>query len=217
MTNKNYLILLTETERSMLEESLTHCINDSLFMIKNESTVREKEKANGYKLLEKIKSFTGGVRKVISEDHLYYLQHALRWYSDFVPTTNKKEDSLGNAYRKLSYVIEQRNHNSYLFDFDPQNYNPNEKKNILTHDFSKIRYLIARENDGKINYMTEVGQNEGESEANYKQRVLDSVARHAKTNKTGHWLMISTLDAHNYQYAEDLGYFTHNQHSEYYF
>lgn len=215
MTKKNYLILLTETERSMLEESLTHCINDSFFMINAEPKTREKEKANGYKLLEKIKSFTGGIRKVISEDHLEYLQHALKWYSDFVPTTNKDEHTLGNNYRKLYYIIEQRNRNSYLFDFDPQNYNPLEKKHIAQHDFSTIRYLMARENDGKINYMTEVGKKPGESIEAYQQRVLQKVERHAQTNKTGNWLMISTEDACNYQYADNLGYFTHNQHPEY--
>lgn len=215
MANKNYLILLTETERSMLEESLNHCINDSFFMLNVDSKTRNKEKENGNKLLEKIKSFTGGVRKVISEDHLQYLQHALKWYSDFVPTTNKQEGSLGNSYRKLYYIIEQRNRNSYLFDFDPQNYNPNEQKPIAKHDFSQVRYAMARENDGKINYITEIGQKDGESSEDYKQRVLKKVAKHAETNKTGNWLMISTNDAHNYQYADNLGYFSHNQYPEY--
>lgn len=44
---------------------------------------------------------------------------------------------------------------------------------------------------------------------------IKNKAKHAQTNKTGNWFMISTKDASNYQYTDNLGYFTHNQFPDY--
>lgn len=205
MNKKNYLILLTETERSMVEESLTQMVNNPFFLIQCDVKTREKEKVTLTKLVETIQSFTGGVRKVMSYDNLEYITRALWWYCDFVPSD--KGEARNNDYRKLSGFVRYRNQYKEIFDFNPQDYNPKEKKVIAKRNFEVKRYLKARENDGKINYVTEIIQKEDESFEDYEKRAQSLVETHKLKNQTGNWFLITNENAEKYEYSKDIGYF----------
>jgi hypothetical protein len=134
MKRKNYLILLTETERSMVEEALTHYIQNPFLGSGNWVNIAAREKVRGKlsDFLNTIKSFDGGIRKLVSEEDLYFLQPAFNWYGNFI----HREDEM-NEYTKLGYIITGRNENQHLLDFDPNTYNPKEKKEIRKKDICK--------------------------------------------------------------------------------
>ena len=205
MNNKNYLILLTETERSMVEEAVTQMLHNPFFLIHCDGITRANQKIVLTKLLQNIQSFTGGIRKVMSYDNLEYINSALWWYADFVPSD--EEEYKSNEYRKLSGFVRYRNQYKEMFDFNPQDYNHKEKKVIAKHDFKVKRYLKARENDGKINYISEIIQKENESFEDYEKRAKALVEKHKLTNQTGNWLLITNEEAPKYEYSKDVGYF----------
>lgn len=208
MNNKNYLILLNETERSMVEEAITQMLRNPFFLIHCDGITRANQKIVLAKLVDNIKSFTGGSRKVMSYDNLEYITSALWWYADFVPnkdTQSNKGNS--NEYRKLSNFVRYRNQYKEIFDFNPQDYNPKEKKVIAKHNFKVRRYLKARENEGKINYIAEIIQKENESFEDYEQRAKELVEKHKLTNQTGNWLLINSEEASKYEYSKDVSYF----------
>lgn len=189
----------------MVEESLTQMLNNPFFLVQCNDTTRANEKIVITKILEVIKNFTGGIRKIMSYDNLEYIISALWWYANFVPSEDS--DGKSNEYQKLSLFIRYRNQYKEIFDFNPQDYNPKEKKTIVKRDFKLKRYLKARENDGKIDYLSEIIQKENESFENYEKRANKLVEEHKIKNQTGNWLLITNEDATKYEYSKGVGYF----------
>lgn len=203
MKRKNYLILLTETERSMVEEALTHYVQNPFLGGGNWVSIaaREKARTKTTEFLEIIKSFNGGIRKAVTEHNLHFLETALRWYGNFIPRGEEM-----NEYTNLGYVITGRNQNQHLLDFNPNSYNPKEKKKIRTKDFSQIRYMIAREVKGGIDYISEIIQKENETEAEYEKRANQELKK-KEGNNTGLWLLIKNTDLPNLKFGKKCGYF----------
>jgi hypothetical protein len=203
MKRKNYLILLTETERSMVEEALTHYVQNPFLGSGNWVSIdaREKVREKTIEFLDIIKSFNGGIRKAVSEHNLHFLQSAFNWYGNFIPRGEEM-----NEYTKLGYVITGRNENQHLLDFDPNAYNPKEKKEIRKKDFSQIRYLIAREVKGEIDYVSEIIQKEKETEAEYEKRAKKELKKQ-EGNHTGLWMLIKNTDLPNLKIGKKCGYF----------
>lgn len=203
MKNKNYLILLTETERSMVEEALTHYVQNPFLGSGDWVSIaaREKVRTQVSNFLDTIKSFDGGIKKAVSESDLYFLQSALTWYGNFIP-----RDEEMNEYNKLGYVISGRNENQHLLDFDPTTYNPKEKKQIHKKNFSQIRYLLAREVKGEIDYISEIIQKDKETEGEYENRANKKLEEH-ENNKTGIWMIVKNTDLEILNIAKKCSYF----------
>ena len=202
MSTKNYLIILTETERSMVEEALTQSISNPFQYVHISEKKVEQFKKENVDVLNMIKEFNGGFRKVISDYNLHMICEALWWYASFIP-----KDSINN-YNKLSTTLKYRNKNKELFDFDPQNYNPKEYKNIKRQDFSKERFLIARENNGQISYLSEIIQEKNETEHDYKLKAELILKERIQNNNTGKWLLITNKNFNDYKYSKDVRYFS---------
>lgn len=207
MNTKNYLIVLTETERSMIEEALTQSISNPFHYINFSQKKREQFKKESHSVLDMVKGLHGGFRKVISDYNLHLICEALWWYASFIPA-NKKYINNMNEYHRLSTTLKYRNQNKELFDFDPQNYNPKEYKKINTQDFSKERFLLARRNDGQINYISEIIQEKDETDINYKLRAESLLKNHRETNTTGEWLLMTNRDFEQYKYSKEVSYFS---------
>lgn len=204
MKTKNYLILLTETERSMIEESVAEIIKNPFVGTSAWVSIQAREGARKEyeKILETIKSFDGGIRKLMSETHIYFIKEALLWYSNFIPS----EDEM-NEYNRFAYTVENRNKFQYLMNFDPNNYNPKEKKEIRKKDFSAPRYLLVREVKGKINYLSEIIKKEDESEEQYVERANKKLESQSG-NPTGKWMLVKSTEIDNLQLSKDYRYFT---------
>lgn len=203
MKRKNYLILLTETERSMVEEALTQYVQNPFLGGGNWVSVaaREKARSKTIEFLDIIKSFDGGIRKAVTEHNLHFLETALIWYGNFIPRGDEM-----NEYTNLGYIITGRNQNQHLLDFDPTKYNHKEKKKIRTKDFSKIRYMIAREVKGEIDYVSEIIQKENETDTEYEKRANQELKK-KEGNYTGIWMLIKYTDLPNLKIGKKCGYF----------
>lgn len=207
MNTKNYLIVLTETERSMIEEALFQSISNPFYYINFSQKKIEQYLKEGHSVLDMVKGFHGGFRKVISDYKLHLICEALWWYASFIPE-NKKYINDMNEYHKLSTTLKYRNQNKELFDFDPQNYNPKEYKKINTQDFSKERFLLARQNEGQINYISEIIQHQNETDTDYKLKAELILKERIQNNNTGKWLLITNKNFNDYKYSKDVRYFS---------
>jgi hypothetical protein len=202
MIKKNYLLLLTETERSMAEEALTHYIQNPFLGSGNWISIdaREKVRKETTIFLVFIKNFVGGIKKEVSESNLHFLQEALLWYSNFIP--DKKET---NEYRWLGHYIKGRNNNIHLFNIDPQSYNPNQAEPIRKKDFSKPRYLIVRKTKGKLDYVSEVIQKSKETSEKYEIRAKEKLKQNAEN--PGKWMLIKNTELENFEIDKKCSYF----------
>lgn len=205
MKTKDYLILLNETERSMLEEALTHYIENPFLgtgnwvNIKARETVREQMK----EVLEFIKTFDGAIRQEFTYEYIYHVKNALVWYSYMLPVENYIND-----YSRLAMMIEGRNTHNHLFDFDPNNYNPKERKPIQKKDFSKISYMIIRENKEQIDFVSEVVQKPDQSDEDYQQRakeIFERLDTEKQTKET--WKLITNTQLADYKIHKKCSYF----------
>lgn len=215
MSNKNYLILLSETERSMIVEAMKNYIVHPFFGTGTWVSLegREKGRAGTVKALEMINSFEGAIRKVASEEALHWIRNALMWYADYI---SFNEDGFKNEYIELAYIIEGRNKNQYLFNiegadkknpifkFDPNNFNPKEAKKIRKSDFSRQRFYIVRKVDGKVDYVNELIQKIDESNEEYKKYVKKEFKK--EDNKNGERLLITDDDINKFELTETYFY-----------
>lgn len=197
----NYLILLTETERAMLEESLDK-FHQNIFLGSGNWTsikAREENRENVIKSLNIIKTFKGGARKKTSETDLISMSRALRWYGGFLPMKNYK-----NEYITLAYVIEGRNKNIYLFDFDPKNYNADKFEGIVKKDFSKPRLLMVRKGEEGLDYVSEFNQFPEEDWIEYENRAKQKMNQH---EYVGNWMVIQENNLNEYVINKNCAYY----------
>ena len=75
-----------------------------------------------------------------------------------------------NGYNKLNYILDNRNKSSYLLDFDPNNYNPNDSKPIERKDFSQMSLPLIRETNNEIDYVSEFHRKPEEYDELYQLR-----------------------------------------------
>lgn len=203
MKTKDYLILLNETERSMLEEALTQYIQNPFLgsgnwvNIKARETVREQMK----EVLEFIKTFNGAIRQEFTYEYIYHIKNALVWYSYMLPA----EDYI-NDYSRLAMTIEGRNSNNHLFDFDPNNYNPKEKQPIKRKDFSKTRYLVVRIKKEQVDFVSEIVQKPEQSDTDYKERAKEIFQRIDSEKET--WRMITYQELSEYKIHKKCSYYS---------
>ena len=205
MKNKDYLILLNETERSLLEEALTQYIKNPFLGTGNwvNLKAREKVRIQMQEVLNIIKNFEGAIRKEFSYEFIYHMKNALVWYSYMLPV----EDGM-NDYSKLAYTIEGRNTHNYLFDFDPNNYNPKEKKLIDKKDFSKTSYLIIRQHKDQIDFVSEVVQKPNQEDEDYKQRVQEIFERlNPDKKEKENWKIITNTQLSEYKIHKKCSYY----------
>jgi hypothetical protein len=196
------MLLLTETERSMVEEALIHYVQNPFLGSGNwvSFDAREKVRKEMNDFLTFIKTFDGGIKKEVKESDLYFLKEALLWYSNFIPD---KKDT--NEYRWLGYYIEGRNNHIHLFNIDPNSYNPKEKEKIRKKDFSKVGYLIVRETKGKLDYVSEVIQKPRESMEKYESRANAELKR--VSEKKEKWMLIQRNQLEKFKIDKNCGYF----------
>lgn len=201
--HKNYLILLTETERAMVEEALSHYHKNYFLGTGSWVNIKAREKLRSMvlDLLKVIQSFDGGIKKLINEDYLYIINNSTNWYGGFF-----KRDI--NKYSKLGVIIVERNKCSYLFDFDPNNYNPKENQKIDKMDFSQLRLLIVREIGSGIDYVSEFHRLGNESDEKYIKRANENLEK--TKNDTGKWSIIEEKELINLKIEKKCGYFNIN-------
>ena len=202
---KDYLILLTETERAMLEEAIFYYSKNYFLGTGDWASVKGREGTRkiALELLKIIKSFDGGIKKLIKKDYLYIINSSMTWYGGFTkgPAIDRKYSLLGN-------IIEERNKLSYLFDFDPNNYNPKESQKIEKIDFSKLQLLIVREVNSCIDYASVFHRLDNESDEKYKKRANEKLEK--ENNDTGKWFIIEENDLVNLKISDKCGYFNIN-------
>jgi hypothetical protein len=169
---KNILMVLDETERSMIVESLHNYLNYHVFYLffrkKN-----EKYHTKTVEFLENLKSMSGGFRLITSEDNLDLACEALRWNSKFTLSDKERKNmEKTDKYMELSYILENRNKNIYLFsDFDPKQYTLNTKlKSFRKFDFTQKRILIIRFDKGGMEFTREFYREPKETDEQYIER-----------------------------------------------
>lgn len=94
------------------------------------------------------------------------------------------------------------------FDFDPNNYNPKEKKPIKKKDFSKVSYLIVRENKEQIDFVSEVVQKPDQSDEDYQQRAHEMFLRlNPEKNEKETWKLITNKELSEYKIHKKCSYY----------
>lgn len=167
MKKQNILLVLDETERSMIVEALHnylhyHFLNQMLNNIDSSSK---------HKLLTKINNEKGGFRLIMSEENIFYICKALMWNAKFV-VSEKERNSLEyiyTDYMQLATILENRNKHIYLFkDLNPKNYNKNTELKLFTKfDFKQKRILIIRFENDEMEYVKEFYRNNNETDEEY--------------------------------------------------
>lgn len=180
---KNYkttLLVLDETERSLIVEALHNYIeyNFPVHLFYKDS---EKKRLKMIDLLDSIKIQSGGFRMITTEDNIDLIAQALRWNSKFI-LSEKERNNIGkmDEYTELSYVLDGRNKNIYLFkDFDPKEYALNTKvKTIPKFDFTQKRIFLIRFENNEMEFVREFYRNKNEKDEQYTGRVEQAVSKY---------------------------------------
>lgn len=177
--DKNTLLVLDETERSMIIESLHNYIYH-YFGVNIVDKNSDKHRIDMIDVLEKIKAQTGGFRMVTTEENIYLIVLALRWNSKFTLSEkdrNHMEEM--DQYTDLSYILDGRNKNLYLFkDFNPKEYSLNAKlKPFPKFDFTQKRIFMIRFEKEYMEYITEFYRLENETDEQYTKRAEEEVIK----------------------------------------
>lgn len=177
---QNILLVLDETERSIMLEAFDnytyHWFPTYIFNKKH-----EKYHEQNIIFLDKLKTTSGGFRLNVTEDNIYHLCEALRWNSRFVFTEKERDNDDGrmDLYTELSYILENRNKNIYLFsDFDPKQYNLNTQiKPFKKFDFNQKRILLIRFDKEGMQFVREFYRQPDEIDESYLKRADEAVLK----------------------------------------
>lgn len=215
---KNTLLILDETERSLVVQSWSNYINYNV-EYKLIHKTDNKYHVNNEQLLSTLKSQSGGFILKITEHDMFNICEALRWNSRFL--FSSKQKMLGgatNEYQDLAMVLELRDTNIFLFsDFDPKHYTLNNQLKLFkTFDFTQLRFILVRFQNNKMQYAKEFFREPSEDDEQYKERansivieenkkMIENIKYNAIFSEM-QFKAISFLEMENYNMTKDFSY-----------
>ena len=174
---QNVLLVLDETERSMVVEALYNDVHYSFPHYLFKKTHQQYHK-NNTQLLDKLNTKSGGFRLRTTADSIYSICYALRWNSKFILSEEERHNmEKMDEYTELSYILEGRNKNIHLFsDFNPKQYLLNTQvKPFRKFDFTQNRILLIRFEGGEMEFIREFYRDVNENDKQYNKRAEKAV------------------------------------------